>query len=149
MILSAKRHFFLFKASIYYLGDKQFIGMNPAKLAETISNLQSKFNDIKSKIDEFKEKYESKIVELNERLDELNKMKDKSQQYIDTERKKIEKQIDDIKANIEKKIAEMTQTATDWLNEQIDTIKTKAAANISAKFGIDVDVDEIMKSLKK
>lgn len=149
MNISALWHFFLFVVTFYYLGDKQFIRMNPAKLAETISNLTEKYNEYVGKIEEFREKYQKKITELQEKLNELNELKDKSQQFIDTERKKIEKQIDELKANVEKKVQEMMQTAKEWVDDQIETIKTKASADLMAKFGIDIDVDELMKSLKK
>lgn len=102
-----------------------------------------------NKVNEMREKYGNKIKELQDKIEELDNMTGKSQQYIDTQKKKIEREISEITDAMNAKVDELTKRISDWGTQQMTIMSTKLIATLSARFGVPIDLISILKNLKK
>lgn len=104
-----------------------------------VSDISKNGDDLLKSIKELKEKYLNRIEELTI---ELNKIlsSGKSQQFINDQTQKIQREIDEIKVNLEKNIKKMEKDVKDKIEKAIENKKKTIAANLSAKFGIEIPV---------
>jgi hypothetical protein len=102
------------------------------------------------KVNEINEQYVAKIREIETKMSDLQKnATNNSKQFVDTQKKKLEKELNDVKASMEAKMNKMQTTINTWRDDQIQKITGNIERSLMVKLGIDINISEIINKAKE
>jgi hypothetical protein len=113
--------------------------MTPAEIISTAKELIDEFNKIK-------DQYLAKINEIDTKINELQQnTKNKSEQFIKTQREKLEKELNEVKAAMDAKINKVQTSINNWRDKQIETLTGNIERALMVKLGIDISISDLAK----
>lgn len=113
--------------------------MTPAEIINTAKELIDEFNKIK-------EEYLARINEIDTKINELQQnTKNKSEQFIKTQREKLEKELNEVKAAMDAKINKVQTSINNWRDKQIETLTGNIERALMVKLGIDISISDLVK----
>ena len=106
--------------------------MDPKRLLE----MTEQYKKYQDKITEIKDKYGEKMAEIQKQIDALDEKVNNTTQYIETQKKKLMVQLEEVKKGMEKKVSDIVAQVEDWLETQKDRLTKEFESWLKAKLGI-------------
>ena len=88
----------------------------------------------------------SRKNEIDTKINELQQnTKNKSEQFIKTQREKLEKELNEVKAAMDAKINKVQTSINNWRDKQIETLTGNIERALMVKLGIDISISDLAK----
>jgi phage host-nuclease inhibitor protein Gam len=106
--------------------------MDPKQLLE----MTEQYKKYQEKITKIKDEYGKKMAKIQEQIDALDENVNNTTQYIETQKKKLMAQLEEVRKGMEKKVSDLVAQVEDWLETQKDRLTKEFESWLKAKLGI-------------
>lgn len=106
--------------------------MDPKQLLE----MTEQYKKYQEKVTKIKDEYGKKMAKIQEQIDTLDENVNNTTQYIETQKKKLMAQREEVRKGMEKKVSDLVAQVEDWLETQKDRLTKEFESWLKAKLGI-------------